>query len=372
MQGNEVKKYLDFLVEKKGLPLLDFSVWKEHKPLLRYTAKGTGKEFLHLYSATKPLTVACAMRLVEEGKLSLDDSVKKYLPKFANLSVKGADGKAYPAKNEMTVRHLLTMTAGFTYDLSKPPILKLKEKGNGDTLAFVNAFADSPLEFEPGERFCYSLCHDVLGAVIEVASGKPFSAYMQEVVFQPLGMRESGFHLEKTRTLAPQYWAVDAHTIAPYPPDNELVPSALYESGGAGVISTVDDYALFADALACGGEGVNGNRILQEETVNQIRTGSGEKLSLKNGFACIQGEDYGYGLGVRTRLKETDWGLPVGEFGWDGAAGTYLMVDPVHKISVVIGMHIRNWPAVFAGEHLAIVKAVYTDMQKEGVFVGKI
>ena len=205
MQGLKVKKYMDKLAVEKGLPLLDLSVWKENKPLFRYTAKGTGKELLYLYSATKPITVVCAMRLVEEGKLDLDDPVGKYLPAYNNLTVKDADGKIRPAQNTMTVRHLLTMTGGLNYDLYKPSVLALKEKGIDDTLSIVNAFASEPLMFDPGACFCYSLCHDVLGAVIEVVSGKRFSAYMKEIVFQPLEMHDSDFHLDKTRALAPQW-----------------------------------------------------------------------------------------------------------------------------------------------------------------------
>ncbi|MBQ3221450.1 MAG: beta-lactamase family protein [Clostridia bacterium] len=363
MQGREVKRYLDSLAKEKGLSLLDFSVWKKHQPLLRYTAKGTGKELLYLYSATKPLTVVCAMRLVEEGKLSLGDPVKKYLPAFANMRVK--DGA--PVQEEMTVKHLLTMTAGFNYDIYRPPVVELLQKGICDTLSIVNAFASSPLDFQPGERFQYSVCHDILGAVIEVASGKRFSRFMQELIFDPLGMRDTGFHLEKTRVLAPQYWSEDSRTIAPFDKGNELVVGDEYDSGGAGVISTVGDYALFADALACGGTDRNGYRLLQEQTLEKIREGNGGRLSLKNGFTCVQGEDYGYGLGVRTRIRATDWGLPVGEFGWDGAAGTYLMVDPVNEVSIVIGMHLRNWPAIFDGEHLAIVKKAYADLHREGI-----
>ena len=86
-----------------------------------------------------------------------------------------------------------------------------------------------------------------------------------------------------------------------------------------------------------------------------------KNISVQNTFTCVQGEDYGYGLGVRVRQSPTAWGLPVGEFGWDGAAGSYVMVDPERKISVFIGMHVRNWPEVFTGKHLEIVEAIYKE-----------
>ena len=123
----------------------------------------------------------------------------------------------------------------------------------------------------------------------------------------------------------------------------------------------------FADLLACGGESKNGYRLLKRETVELLRQETIASLGVDNSFTCVQGDDYGYGLGVRVRKRATDWGLPVGEFGWDGAAGTYIMADPINKISIVIGMHLRGWPNVFKGEHLRLVQCVYEDMKEEGI-----
>ena len=113
--------------------------------------------------------------------------------------------------------------------------------------------------------------------------------------------------------------------------------------------------------MACDGVAANGYQVLRKETLQQLVLGHLKEISVNNGFTCIQGEDYGYGLGVRVRQKTTDWGLSKGEFGWDGAAGSYVMVDPKKKISVFIGMHLRNWPAVFVGKHLEIVEKIYRE-----------
>lgn len=359
MDMESVKKYIDRLVESKGLPYIDVCAWQAHKPVFRhaYSAEGavTGQEPLFLYSASKPMTVVCGMRLVEEGKLSLDDPVSKYVPAYAHAyTAKGA------LKQPMLVRHLFTMTAGLSYDVGSPATRALQEKNPlAGTLDFVNTFVENPLDFEPGERFQYSLCHDVLGAVIEVASGKRFAEYMRETLFTPLGMNNTDFHLEEMREMTRQYLAGADGSITEMARENFLVLGKNYDSGGAGVCGCVNDYIRFADALACGGVAENGHRILQKETLDTLCNAGVGGISLQNSFTCVQGNEYGYGLGVRVRTKDTDWGLQKGEFGWDGAAGMYLMVDPARQISVVIGMHVRAWPNVFAGEHLGIVRQIY-------------
>jgi CubicO group peptidase (beta-lactamase class C family) len=125
------------------------------------------------------------------------------------------------------------------------------------------------------------------------------------------------------------------------------------------VIFTVK--GAFAEALACGGVGKNGYQVIKKETLALLCTEQFKGLSLNNGYTCIQGDDYNYGLGVRVRSRDTEWGLEKGEFGWDGAAGSYLMVDPKQEISVFIGMNVLNWPAVFIGKHLQIVEHLYKE-----------
>jgi CubicO group peptidase (beta-lactamase class C family) len=372
MQGKRTVDYVQKLCAEKGLPYLDVRMYKGYEEIFAYGLANeetpTGRERLHLYSATKPMTVVCAMRLVEEGKLCLDDLVEKYLPAYANAFLLNENGEPTPTKMRMTVRHLLTMSGGLTYNVTTKPIQELLQKTNGkaDTEAMVSAFVETPLLFEPGERFEYSLCHDVLAAVVEKASGKRFSAYMQELIFDPLGMSDSGFHREK-EGMYDKYDCNERGEIRQVPPVNSLVFGENYDSGGAGVISTVDDYVKFAVALANGGVGGNGSRLLQEDTLKRITTQCSD-MGIDNTFTCIQGSEYAYGLGVRVRKQDTPWGLDSGEFGWDGAAGTYLMVDPKKKISVVIGMHLLSWPYVFVGEHLQIVKCLYEDLLDEGLF----
>ena len=366
MNGKRTNEYIDSLIEEKGIPYIDFCMCVGQECVFRYHAakdgKSTGKERLWLYSATKPMTVVGAMRLIEEGKLSLDDEVAKYLPAFANTFL--ADGT--PTKNKMTVRHLFTMSAGLSYHVGGEPYKSLVEQAGKDATAveLFNALAKAPLLFEPGERFEYSLCHDLLAAVVEVVSGKRYSKYMDETIFQPLGMKNTGFHTETKASLAPCYLA-EKGKIFEIPNENFLVLTKNHDSGGAGAISCVDDYVKFAKTLACGGVSEKGYRLISEEGLKALRACQHNALQVQSTFTCVQGEDYGAGLGVRVRKKATEWGLAEGEFGWDGAAGTYLMVDPARQISIVIGMHLRGWPEVFEGEHLQLVKRAYADLQEK-------
>lgn len=370
MKGIRTKAYLEYLIEKKNIPYLDICVGKGQEEIFRHFAdrhgKTTGEEQLYLYSCTKPLTVVGAMRLVERGVIGLDDPVEKYLPAYADTFILNEKGEPVPTKNKMTVRHLFTMSGGLTYDINTPPLQEIKRE-TSKTTEFVSGFVKTPLSFEPGERFQYSLCHDVLAAVVEVASGKRFSEYMQEEIFTPLGMADTGFHNMPKEDFADMYTATENGEIQRITPINTLEVGSDYDSGGAGVISRVKDYAKFARVLACNGVAENGYRLLGEEALLEIRREQHSKLTVNNTFTCVQGEDYAYGLGVRTRMKETAWGLPVGEFGWDGAAGAYLLVDPVRGISIVMGMHVLNWPFVFTGEHLKLVQCIYADMQEEGL-----
>ena len=263
----------------------------------------------------------------------------------------------------MTVLHLLTMSAGFNYDVNSDPIREaISQNPNASTRDIINALIRAPLQFEPGERFLYSLCHDVLAAVIEAASGTRFSAYLQKNIFEPLGMTDTGFVLpdERRHRLATQYICPAPNTVEQYPPTNNLVLTPEYESGGAGLISSVDDYALFADAMANGGVGSSGARILKPETIDLMRTEQMRSYVMNPQFGCAAGPGYGYGLGVRTLIdKSQGQRSSLGEFGWDGAAGSYVMIDPAQKLSIFFAMHVRSWQKLIGCGHAPIRDLTY-------------
>ncbi len=358
------QEFIEQLRQETGISYIDVICKKKHETIFRYTSgEGvTGKELLHMYSCSKVLTAVAALRLVEEGKLSLEDKVYTYLPEIEKAFVLEENGERRIVGQDMTIRHLFTMTAGFTYNLATEPIQQLVKESNGQAVLrdFIPKFVETPLSFVAGEKFQYSLCHDVLAAVVEVVTGKRFSRYIKETIFEPLGMHNSYFDNSEEGVFE-MYAASVEGDVSLHKDGKLLMPTKSYESGGAGLASTVEDYSLFAEALACGGVGKNGYQVIKKETLALLCTEQFKGLSLNNGYTCIQGDDYNYGLGVRVRSRDTEWGLEKGEFGWDGAAGSYLMVDPKREISVFIGMNVLNWPAVFIGKHLQIVEQLYKE-----------
>lgn len=349
--------------KESGVPYLDVVCYQSHKEVFRYTSGDgvTGKELLYMYSCGKPVTVVAALRLVEEGKMALDDLVCTYLPEVEKAFILDEQGGQVRVGGQMTIRHLFTMTAGFTYDLGTQPIQELVKANKDAALRdFIAKFVETPLSFTPGQQFQYSLCHDVLAAVVEVVTGRKFSDYVKEVVFTPLQMHSSRFDNRETG-VADVYIATADKRVEIIDEGKILIPAPNYESGGAGLVSTVEDYIRFADALACGGISADDYSVLSEAGVKTLATEQIKNISVQNTFTCVQGNDYGYGLGVRVRQAPTEWGLSIGEFGWDGAAGSYVMIDPEREISVFIGMHVRNWPEVFNGKHLQIVEGLYKE-----------
>ncbi|HEY2159130.1 MAG TPA: serine hydrolase domain-containing protein, partial [Isosphaeraceae bacterium] len=239
-------------------------------------------------SMSKPITSVAAMILVEDGKLALDDPVAKYIPEFKDMKL--LDGKA--ATHPMTVRHLLTHTAGLSYRFFGGPLSDLYAKaGVSDGLTQTEGtiadgarlLAAQPLAFEPGTSWQYSLATDVLGRVVEVASGKPLDEFFRERIFAPLKMNDTAFFLDpdKVGRLAVLYQAGENHALtrAPERPikTGTLVYSSTYQykgprtyfSGGAGLTSTAGDYARFLQMLLNGGE-LDGVRVLKPETVKAM------------------------------------------------------------------------------------------------------
>ena len=139
-------------------------------------------------------------------------------------------------------------------------------------------------------------------------------------------------------------------------------PTRNYRNGGSSLVSTVRDYSIFADTLASGGISENGYRLIKPETIEKMKEHQFDALDIKSSFTCVQGTDYAYGLGVRVRTRALECGIPVGEFGWDGAAGSYVLMDTDNGISITMGMNILFWPNIFTGEHLNIAKLIYEEI----------
>lgn len=356
----ELEKFLEHLVTDKGIPGVDCIVYHKSRPVFRHMAgyadrdkgiKMQGKELYNLYSTSKVLTCTGALTLFEKGKFLMNDPLYEYLPEFGDVMVaeKRDNGEVelVKPKRPIIVQDLFTMSAGLSYNLGTEYINEVKEKTNGraPTREIVKAIAKEPLGYHPGEHWGYSLAHDVIGGLIEVISGKRFGEYMRENIFEPLEMNDTGFERndEIYSRMAAQYqfdydreYADEIEKTCGYQLGSE------YESGGAGVISSVEDYGKFVNAMSCGGIGANGNRILKSCTVNMMRMNCLDEQRLKD-FNWQQMNCYGYGYGVRTMIKPEAGSLgSIGEFGWGGAAGTYVLIDPDRQIGVFYAQHMLN------------------------------
>ena len=300
---------------------------------------------------TKIMTCAAALQLVERGDILLSDPLSEYLPEYREMQVKKtlANGEVEleAATLPITVRDLFTMTAGFTYDIGSANIQAAVERTNGTlpTREFAKALALDPLSFEPGTRWNYSMCHDVLGALVEVVSGKRFGAYLQDEIIGPLGMNDTGFDLndEQETRLIPQYRYNDELGQAERMDGNGFRKGSELESGGAGLLSTVSDYAMFLNALTGRGTSPNGVRILSSAAVDLLRTDHLNEATRPD-YSWDHMAGYGYGLGVRTHISKARSGSlsSLGEFGWSGAAGCMAIMDPESELTVMYAQHLLN------------------------------
>ena len=362
----ELTAFLDTVDVNYGVPGCDCIITKDGNVIYRHSAGVSNletktpvspRDTYWLYSASKLSTCTAAMQLIEHGKLVLDAPVSRYLPEYANLTVRDPDGSVRPARTVLTVRHLMTMTGGFDYDLTRPGLAAVIHgpEEQRTTRNVVAALAADPLLFDPGAHFKYSFCHDVLAAVIEVVSGMRFSDYLAEHIFRPLEMHDTTMtpSPELCSRMAVQYTHTDSvGTLGPYNQKNEWRFSERYDSGGAGVVSTVDDYIKFLTALSMGGTAANGYQVLKPESIaamaspclNQVQLADFRKRS-----AAMKG--YSYGLGVRVLIDDTGIESTLGEFGWDGAAGAYILIDPKNHIAMYYGQHVYSCPIVYQQLH---------------------
>lgn len=364
--------YLDSLLEA-GIPSVDCIVYQDHKQIYRHmngtvdgakTKKVQANQRYLMFSMTKVQTMTAIMQLVEQGRLSLEDEVGKYLPAYRRLMVE-KDGGVEELKTPMKIWHLLSMQSGLDYDLNRPGIQRvLKEKGQqATTREIVDAMVETPLKFVPGTHFLYSLSHDVAAAVLEVVTGMRFGEYLKKNLWEPLEMQDTFFAKPQNdglERLARQYIA-NEKGIVPMEQTCNYQLSECYESGGAGLVSCTEDYAKLADALSCGGESANGVRILKAETVELIKKNLLCEDAIRDIEVSMGRKGYGYGCGMQVLMKPEMIGsaAPAGIFGWDGAAGSCIQMDTVSKTSIVYVQHVRNCGMAYGVIHPKLRELVF-------------
>ena len=359
----KTKKFCDSFLDL-GLPGFDLAVYKEGKCILRHMGGYSdlenkipvnGKERYNIYSCSKVITCVAAMQLWERGLFSLDDKLSDYMPEFAEMTVKTEDG-VKKAENPIYIKNLFEMTAGFSYNGLSENMMRARSETDGrcPTRETMKYLAKDPLLFEPGERWEYSLAHDVIAALVEVISGEKFEDYVKKNIFDPLQMNGSSFMIddEEMETVSEQYKFEDGRAInvgksISYKYGTE------YASGGAGCISTVDDYIKFLEALRVG------DVILKKETIDLMNT---DRLNEEQRKTFWNASTHGYGLGIR---------CPIGnekrpDFGWGGAASAWLAVDRVNNISLYFGTHMLSSPV--AGLRSSLYSFIHAELFDESEF----
>ncbi len=310
----------------------------------------TRDALFRIYSMTKPVTSVAIMMLIEDGKLRLDDPVAKYLPELASLTVL-IQGQRIPPAHPITVRHLLTHTAGFSYGWNRrDPVDVLYAKVNPERATnsrdFLERLSTLPLKFEPGDQWHYGVAVDVLGVLVERISGKPFDRFLSERLFEPLGMVDTFFNVPEdklARFLPNHVWDWRNRKLFMLNDSNNVeFKRAKFFSGGGGLVSTMSDYFRFTEMLRRGGS-LDGTRVLKAETVAlmtrdhlpdilpTVEDGTNRRAILQ------RGRGFGLGFDVVLDTANRRGAASIGDYSWSGIAGTFFWIDPVLDI-VAIGM----------------------------------
>jgi CubicO group peptidase (beta-lactamase class C family) len=307
-----------------------------------------------IYSMTKPITGVAMMMLYEEGKWRPSDPIARHIPEFRDLKVMtGVDSEGKPIleapKHAPTMGELLSHTAGFTYGLfGSGPVDKLYQQASplaaGSLQEFIDRMAKLPLAYQPGEGWVYSVSVDIQGYLIEKLSGQPFAEFLRTRIFEPLGMKDTAFHVpeEKLSRLATIYaWNAAAQSLAPTPRDPDVSKAPGFPSGGGGLYSTGDDYLRFAQMLLNRGE-LHGVRLLAPSAVDLMRANH-TPAAVKNGkfgignYRMQDGFGFGYNVAVYEEPHKLGSTTGAGTYLWDGIAGTWFWIDPSNDV-LYIGM----------------------------------
>lgn len=362
---SRIQKTLRNSIERKEIAGGNLLVIKDGKEIL-YQEDGLADReegypvkrdsIFRLYSMSKPVTAAAVMLLLERGEIDLYEPVSRYLSGFKNQMVEEG-GRLVPAEREMILKDLLSMTSGLVYGgagkagrdteaLFQEIDKRLLGNEPMGTVEAMNRLGQCALAFHPGASWQYGTSADVLGAIVEVASGMGFGEFLRKEIFTPLGMGDTGFRVpaEKRERLVNVYKEDGKGGLTLYT-DNHLGiigrmdREPAFESGGAGLVSTIDDYAKFARMLIKNGE-LNGVRILHPKTVKYMTSGTLNAIQQKSfdQWLNLSGHSYGNLMRVMTDCgRAGDLGC-LGEYGWDGWLGAYFCNCPKEDLTILFMM----------------------------------
>lgn len=308
-------------------------------------------DVFRIYSMTKPVTAVGLLRLVDQGRVALDDPVSRYIPAFADVKVFAGGTAADPVLEDpaspVTVRQLMNHTSGLGYGLTSSPVDTIFRAADlydaGSTLEqFADSLARIPLLFHPGTAWSYSSGVDLVGRVIEVASGRPFDDFLEEEIFLPLDMLDTGFRIrpEERDRLVTAYRPGEEGTIQQLGWDRLMAmfePGARFLWGSGGLLSTPDDYLRFAQMLL--NEGALGEiRILRPESVRSMTGDTVPRRLPRLTGGLLNDSTYRFGLGVAVKVDTAGQRRvgPAGLFRWSGYLGTYFWIDPANDLIAMV------------------------------------
>jgi len=359
-----IPTFLNSYIEQKKLAGLSVLIARGDRPVLRAymgqkdwdtAAPIEDDTIFRIYSMTKPVTSVGLMMLYEQGLVRMEHEVSRYLPEFADMRIYSRGDmetmQTVAARRPILVRDLLTQTSGLTYDfMFQHPVDRLYRARGLDAFRadmplkdFVGQLAQMPLLFEPGSRWNYSFATDVCGRLIEVISGQSLETYFTDKIFTPLGMSDTGFAVsqDKVARFASCYEKLASTgeiVKQDSPEDSKYVTGRKFQSGGGGLVSTLDDYYRFCRMLLNGGE-LDGARPLSPTTIdfmtinhlpeNKSLHEMGDSL-----FTEVSTNGAGFGLGFSVVMDPTQTMSPVtaGSYSWGGAASTYFWIDPQEEL----------------------------------------
>lgn len=364
-----VQGVLDLMVEKQDSAGASCLIIKEGQEVGYFEAGWSNissnirikrNSIFRIYSMSKIMTSVAAMILVQDGKLDLASPVSEYINSFDKPEII-KNKTVIPAKRPVIIQDLLNMTSGYGYGetdsesgkqtlaLINKIVANIGTKNEYTTKEVAEEIGKLPLEFEPGSQFMYGLSADIMGAVIETVSGMKFSDFLGKRIWGPLNMKDTGFFVpeESQNRLSKVYETKDNQLFEYHGSHlgirNSMNDEPAFESGGAGVASTIDDIASFAKMLLGNGE-LNGNRILTPKAIEFMSTSTLSRAKLDRLYDWESLPGFGYANLVRVLVnpEEAVTLCSKGEYGWDGWLGTYLSIDPMNKMAIILMQQLKD------------------------------